>query len=207
MILEQIRRRGVVDQRVLAAIESVPRHFFVPDDLQGESYMDAPLPIGFGQTISKPYIVGLMTASLQLQGGERVLEVGTGSGYQAAILGALAAEVHTIELIPELAEQAEHRLSQLNCRNVHVHCGDGSLGWPHAAPYAAILVAAAAASVPPPLTRQLADNGRLVVPLEDQPGHQLLMLFTRRGEETHEQVLASVTFVPLRGCFGLRVPD
>ena len=142
MVDSQIVRRGLCEPHLLAALESVPRHLFVPEEYIHAAYDDCPLPIGYSQTISQPYIVALMTELLKLKGNERVLEVGTGSGYQAAILGMMAEEVHTIEFIPELATSADKLLKQLDMDNVHVHFGDGSLGWPEAAPYAGILVAA-----------------------------------------------------------------
>ncbi len=165
MVVEQISARGLSDPRLLAAFESVPRHLFVPEKLRSVAYEDHPLEIGHGQTISQPYTVALMTSLLELSGDECVLEVGTGSGYQAAILSLLAGEVHTIELIPELAAGAEKLLSDLGIKNVTVHAGDGSLGWPGAAPFAGILVAAAAPRPPRPLCGQLAEGGRLVIPV------------------------------------------
>ena len=202
MVTEQIMRRGLHDARLLAAFDEVPRHLFVPESSRFAAYDDTPLPICFGQTISQPYIVALMTESLGLCGSERVLEVGTGSGYQAAILSHLAGEIHTIELVPELSERAAALLQKLECHNVHVHTGDGSLGWPPSAPYASIIVTAAAPDVPPPLLEQLADGGRLVAPVEHQDAYQLLKLMTRRGEEIEESVVTSVAFVPLRGKYG-----
>lgn len=165
MIAEQIARRGLREARLLAAMQAVPRHLFVPQEYRYSAYEDGPLPIGYGQTISQPYIVALMTDLLQLQGDERVLDVGTGSGYQAAILGMLAAEVHTIEYVPELSVSAGKLLKELGINNVHLHIGDGSLGWPESAPYAGILVAAAALQAPSALLEQLADGGRLVLPV------------------------------------------
>ncbi len=156
MVEDQIIARGVRAPRVLAAMGSVPRHIFIPSDDLAYAYLDGPLPIGHGQTISQPYIVALMTELLEVEPSDRVLEVGTGSGYQAAVLGELAAEVHTVEVIPELALQAEKNLSGLGYTHVHVHTGDGSPGWPGAAPYNRILVAAAAPEVPQALLDQLA---------------------------------------------------
>ncbi len=201
MVAEQIAARGVRDARVLWAMEEVPRHRFLPPEEQSWAYSDGPLPIGHGQTISQPYIVALMTELLALQGDERVLEIGTGSGYQAAILGKLAAEVHTVEIIPELAEGAQCILTELGLANVHVHIGDGSLGWPVAAPYDGILVAAAAPDVPRPLLEQLADGGRLVIPIGGR-GFQELQLWKRRGERFRQERSISVAFVPLRGEYG-----
>ncbi len=201
MVLEQIAARGIRDARVLAAMETVPRHLFLPPEEQAYAYSDGPLPIGHGQTISQPYIVALMTELLALQGQERVLEVGTGSGYQAAILGKLAAEVHTVEIIPELAQGAQEILKNLGLTNVWVHIGDGSLGWSPAAPYHGILVAAAAPDVPQPLLEQLADGGRLVIPIGGR-GFQELQLWQRHGKRYRQERNISVAFVPLRGEHG-----
>ena len=202
MVREQIRRRGLDDPRLLGAFDDVPRHLFVPEPSRFAAYDDTPLPIGCGQTISQPYIVALMTGLLELRGSERVLEVGTGSGYQAAILARLVGEVHTVEYVPELAERAATLLHQLGCLNVYVHTGDGSLGWLESAPYESILVTAAAPQVPPPLFEQLADHGKLVAPVASQGDYQLLKVFTRHDQEFEERVVTSVAFVPLRGKFG-----
>ncbi len=204
MVTDQIEARGLHDPRLLDAFTRVPRHLFIPEEYRFAGYDDSPVPIGWGQTISQPYIVALMTSVLGLCGDERVLEVGTGSGYQAAILSCLAADVHTIELIPELATRAELTLHTLGYRNVRVHCADGSLGWPDAAPYDCMLVAAAAPSVPPPLLEQLKDRGRLVLPVEHNSEYQLLKLLTRLEDAPLERVLTSVCFVPLRGAYGRR---
>jgi protein-L-isoaspartate(D-aspartate) O-methyltransferase len=201
MVEKHISARGVREARLLAALESVPRHCFVPPDGQPWAYSDSPLSIGHGQTISQPYIVALMTELLHLEGDERVLEIGTGSGYQAAVLGKLAAEVHSIEVIPELAMNAEKTLADLGYTNIRVHIGDGSGGWPEAAPYAGILVAAAAPSAPQPLLSQLAEGGRLVIPVGSL-GFQQLEVWTRTGQEFKRQVNLAVAFVPLRGEFG-----
>ena len=201
MVSEQIVARGVRTPPVLAAMQRVPRHRFVPPDDQAYAYSDGALPIGRGQTISQPYIVALMTDLLHLSGGERVLEIGTGSGYQAAVLGELAAEVHTLELLPELAERASRTLAELGYTTVHVHTGDGSLGWPAAAPYAGILVAAAAPGVPQPLLDQLAEGGRLVLPVGDR-SMQYLEVWQRCGGEFVSERNIPVAFVPLRGEHG-----
>jgi protein-L-isoaspartate(D-aspartate) O-methyltransferase len=198
MVEEQIAARGVLNPSLLAVMESVPRHLFVPADDLAWAYADGPLPIGHGQTISQPYIVALMTELLQVESTDRVLEVGTGSGYQAAVLGKVAAEVYTVEVIPELAAQAAWTLADLGFTNVHVHAGDGSLGWPEAAPYDGILVAAAAPSAPQPLLDQLADGGRLVIPVGSR-GFQQLEVWERKGQEFNCQVNIAVAFVPLRG--------
>ena len=201
MVAEQIRGRGLRDPRLLAAFETVSRHLFVPEEYRHLAYADGPLPIGHGQTISQPYIVALMTHLLELTGTERVLEVGTGSGYQAAILSRLAGEVHTVEIVPELAKQAEKNLRESGCANVHVHLADGSLGWPDAAPYDAILVAAAAPSAPQPLLDQLADGRRMVIPVGGQ-GYQELEVWKREGENFKQRKVVAVAFVPLRGEHG-----
>ncbi|MBI4762351.1 MAG: protein-L-isoaspartate(D-aspartate) O-methyltransferase [Chloroflexota bacterium] len=203
MVERQLRGRGISDRRVLDAFEAVPRHLFVPEEYRHLAYEDGPLPIGFGQTISQPFIVAYMTQLLDLTGKERVLEVGTGSGYQAAILSALTAEVHTIELIPALAERARATLAQIGVTNVSIHIGDGSLGWEAAAPYDAILVTAAGPRVPPPLLKQLADGGRMVLPVGER-GAQVLELWRREGEQFSQETLLPVAFVPLRGKEGLK---
>ena len=201
MVEVQIHRRGVRAERVLEAFEQVPRHLFVPVRWRTMAYEDMPLPIGREQTISQPYIVALMTSLLDLQGDERVLELGTGSGYQAAILSRLAAEVETVEIIPELAEAAARLLSELGYDNVRVHVGDGTLGWPPAAPYRAIIGSAAAPRLPPPVLVQLEDGGRFVLPVAEQY-RQLLKLVTRRGDDFDERVITRVSFVPMRGEHG-----
>jgi protein-L-isoaspartate(D-aspartate) O-methyltransferase len=201
MVESQMRHRGIKDERVLSAFEQVPRHLFVPDDMRHAAYRDMPLPIGHDQTISQPYIVALMTSLLELHGDEHVLEIGTGSGYQAAILGKLAAQVETVELVPELGQAAERLLQELGYSNVHVHISDGSLGWPDAAPYPAILAAAAAPNVPQPLLDQLSDGGRLVLPVEFDH-QQLLKVYTRHGHDYDQRVITAVAFVPLRGVHG-----
>lgn len=201
MVEEQIARRGLHNLRLLTAFESVPRHLFVPEELRYAAYDDSALPIGFGQTISQPYMVALMTSLLELQGDERVLEVGTGSGYQAAILAHLTREVFTIEFDHRLAQRAEETLRRLGFANVHIFSGDGSLGWPVAAPFTGIIVSAAAPQVPKPLMEQLADGGRLVLPVNTLR-YQLLELWTRHGEHFSHQVITSVKFVPLRGAYG-----
>jgi protein-L-isoaspartate(D-aspartate) O-methyltransferase len=201
MVAEQIAARGLRDPRLLAVMESVPRHCFLPPDELEWAYADGPLPIGHGQTISQPYIVALMTDLLNLTGTERVLEVGTGSGYQAAILGKMAAEVHTVEIIPELARGAQNVLIKQGFVNVQVHPGDGSLGWPEAAPYAGILVAAAAPEVPPTLLDQLAEGGRMVLPVGGR-GFQELQVWERRGKKYKHERNIPVVFVPLHGKHG-----
>ncbi|HEY5983803.1 MAG TPA: protein-L-isoaspartate(D-aspartate) O-methyltransferase [Anaerolineales bacterium] len=204
MVDRQIRRRGVQDPRVLQAMADVPRHLFVPIPAREAAYDDTPLTIGHGQTISQPYIVALMTAELRLHGTERVLEIGTGSGYQAAVLSRLAREVISVELLPGLAAHASRVLYCLGCKNVAVHIGDGSVGWPEAAPYDGIIVTAAAPSIPAALLEQLADPGRLVIPLENGNGYQLLTLLTRNMGIDSQSVLGTVAFVPLRGKYGVK---
>jgi protein-L-isoaspartate(D-aspartate) O-methyltransferase len=191
MVREQIEARGVKDARVLAAMRKVPRHLFVPDHLVVRAYEDRPLPIGDGQTISQPYIVARMTELAQVKPNSRVLEVGTGSGYQAAILAELAREVYTIEIVPELAKRAGKRLAALGYTNVHVLTGDGWRGWPEHAPFDAIVVTASPDSVPPALQQQLADRARLVIPVREK-----LLAITRGGAiEEHDPV----RFVPMTG--------
>jgi len=197
MVDEQIARRGIRDQRVLAAMRKIERHRFVSEAQRSGAYEDHPLPVGEGQTISQPYIVALMTEALALQGDERVLEVGTGSGYQTAILAELAAEVYSVEILPRLAEQARATLEDLGYRNVHIRLGDGSEGWAEHAPYQGILVTAAPPQVPPALLEQLAEGGRLVIPVGVQS--QELELHTRRPEGFRVERLAAVRFVPLVG--------
>ena len=202
MVERQLRARGINDARVLAAFEAIPRHHFMPEEARELAYEDYPHPIGFGQTISQPYIVAYMTQSLGLTGTEQVLEVGTGSGYQAAILSRLVHEVHTIELIPALADRAAHTLAGLGVTNVFIHIGDGSLGWSESAPYDAIMVTAAAPRVPKSLLNQLADHGRMILPVGER-GFQVLELWTREGESFSQETLLPVAFVPLRGKEGM----
>lgn len=201
MVESQLRRRGITDKTVLDAMAAVPRHEFVPSDLRGRSYEDAPLPIGEGQTISQPYIVAAMTAALRLSGSEKVLEIGTGCGYQAAVLSLLAREVLTVECRASLATSAARRLARLGYGNVHVHCGDGTLGLQDLAPFDAILVAAAAPSVPPPFQAQLSEGGRLILPVGDAD-IQELQFIERRGGAFHTRILEGCRFVPLLGCHG-----
>lgn len=196
MVSKQIERRGIHEPRLLAVLRNVPRHEFVPQEYLDLAYADRPLPIGYQQTISQPYIVALMTEMLKLKGDECVLEVGTGCGYQAAILSKMVREVHTVEYIPELAELARKKLSAY--RNVSVHFGDGSLGWPEAAPYEGILVAAAAPKIPNLLLEQLADDGILVIPVGGKT-MQTLQAWTRKGDDYTTKSVSSVAFVPLRG--------
>jgi protein-L-isoaspartate(D-aspartate) O-methyltransferase len=206
MVKEQISRRGISDRRVLDAMRTTPRHLFVPEDNRHLAYIDAPLPIGHRQTISQPYIVALMTGLLGLSGEETVLEIGTGSGYQAAILGHLAKQVYTLERIPELADAAKALLQRLGLNNVHVTVGDGTQGWSEHAPYQAIIVTAAAPSVPAPLKEQLADGGSLVLPVGGQAG-QILEHWKRKGASFTREHVAPVAFVPLVGEHGWATDD
>lgn len=189
-----------IDPTVTAALDRVPRHEFVPAEIVGLAYENRPLPIGHGQTISQPYIVALMTHLLALAPSHRALEIGTGSGYQAAVLAELAGSVHTIEIVPPLARQAADRLLRLGYGNVETRLGDGYHGWPEAAPFQAIIVTAAASHVPPPLVAQLAPGGALVIPVGEQFSVQMLLLVRKRadGEVSVRQILP-VRFVPLTG--------
>lgn len=201
MVETQLADRGIRDRRVLSAMATVPRHLFVPAATRARAYEDGALPIGYDQTISQPYIVAVSVEALELAGTERVLEVGTGCGYQAAVLAECAAEVFSIEIVPELAARAAATLRALSYRNVQVRAGDGGAGWPEAAPFDAIVVAAAARTVPPALTDQLAPGGRLVLPLHDPT--QVLMLVRKdaRGRLSRTRLLP-VRFVPLTGRYG-----
>jgi protein-L-isoaspartate(D-aspartate) O-methyltransferase len=209
MVARQLRARGIASLRVLHAMASVPRHLFVSSDQAASAYSDEPLSIGSGQTISQPFMVAAMSEALSLQGTERVLEVGAGSGYQAAILSLLARNVTAIEAQPELASRARDRLSRLGYTNVRVEVGDGSMGWPPVtsspgstvAPYEAILVAAAAPTIPPPLVEQLAEGGRLVIPVGKSDHQELVRIVKRNGSISQESLFAC-RFVPLLGHFG-----
>jgi protein-L-isoaspartate(D-aspartate) O-methyltransferase len=199
MVARQLEDRGIEDARVLAAMREVPRHLFVSDDLAESAYDDRALPIAGGQTISQPYVVALMLEALTVQPDERVLEVGAGSGYAAALLGRLAREVVAIERRPELAEQARLRLAELGFANVAVHAGDGTLGWPERAPYDAILVSAGGPRVPRALEAQLAVDGRLVMPVGARNAQSLLRVVRRADAELAREDLGEVQFVPLVG--------
>jgi len=206
MIEKQVRRRGVTDPAVLAAMQAVPRHEFVAEEIRSNAYADAPLPIGGGQTISQPYIVAAMTAALHLRASDKVLEIGTGCGYQAAVLACLAKDVFTIERRPELASGACARLARLGYSNAHVHCGDGTLGLPEFAPFDAILVAAAAPAIPKPLLVQLAEGGRMILPLGGVE-HQELQLIEKHGDAFPTKMLEGCRFVPLVGYHGWQEPS
>ncbi len=193
-------RRSALDERVLDAMASVPRHEFVPPSLVGAAYRNRPLPIGHGQTISQPYIVAIMTDLLDLEPGQRVLEIGTGSGYQAAVLAEFGALVWSIEIIPELAEQAAERLPRLGYDRVETRTGDGYHGWPDAAPFDAIIVTAAASHVPPPLLQQLKPGARMIIPVGSPFSTQQLLLVTRNeDDQVRTRQVLPVSFVPLTG--------
>jgi protein-L-isoaspartate(D-aspartate) O-methyltransferase len=197
MVRDQIVARDIADTNVIRAMLSVERHRFVPKELEKLAYNDYPLPIGEEQTISQPYIVALMTEKLELRNSDKVLEIGTGSGYQAAILSLIAQKVYTIELIPSLAQSAAQRLKEFGYNNIHVKCGDGFLGWPEAAPFNAIIITCAPPEVPRPLIEQLAEDGRLIVPLGED--FQVLTLYKKVEGELTKNYIAPVRFVPMKG--------
>jgi protein-L-isoaspartate(D-aspartate) O-methyltransferase len=197
MVETQIAARGVTDERVLLAMRKVPRHRFVPADVRAQAYSDHPLPIGYQQTISQPYIVAFMSEALQLDGTEKVLEIGTGSGYQAAVLARLAADVYSIEIVPELADRAKKTLRSEGFDRVHLRTGDGYRGWPEAAPFDAIMLTAAPDHVPEPLLEQLAVGGRLILPVGR--GFQQLVLIEKTESGIERHALAPVRFVPMTG--------
>jgi protein-L-isoaspartate(D-aspartate) O-methyltransferase len=203
MVQRQIAGRGVRDVAVLAAMRRVPRERFIPEYLSHRAYDDEPLPIGQGQTISQPYVVAWMTEALRLEPRDRVLEIGTGSGYAAAVLATIVAEVYTVERLERLAESARRRLADLGYANVHVRHGDGTLGWPEHAPYDAIVVTASGPDVPPSLLRQLAIGGYLVMPVGSTSLFQRLVRVVRQGEDAYErEMLEEVSFVRLIGAEG-----
>ncbi len=199
MIERDLKGRDIRDPKVLEIMGRVPRHLFVPKSLQDRAYADHPLPIGEGQTISQPYIVAWMTQILQIQPGERVLEVGTGSGYQAAVLAELTDSVFTIEIRPGLAQMAARRLKQLGYEKVKVKSGDGYFGWEENAPFDVVMVTCAANHIPPPLIKQLKENGRLILPLGSTTYFQTLTLLTKKNGQTDVQHLLGVSFVPMTG--------
>jgi protein-L-isoaspartate(D-aspartate) O-methyltransferase len=199
MVEMQIRRRGVTDEDVLRAMERVPRYEFVPENQQSHAYADRPLPIGYGQTISQPYIVALMSELLVLEATDRVLEIGAGSGYQAAILAEIVAEVYSVEIVAPLARDAKERLKRLGYDNVHVRCADGFFGWKEHAPFDAIVVTCAPERIPEPLVEQLQEGGHLVVPVGPPGGYQTLWQVTRKGQEIVKRDVTGVLFVPLTG--------
>jgi protein-L-isoaspartate(D-aspartate) O-methyltransferase len=197
MVEGQIAARGVEDRRVLAAMAAVPRHEFVPRAEVDHAYSDGPLPIGFGQTISQPYIVALMTELAQVREGDKVLEIGTGSGYQAAVLAELTDRIYSVEIVPELARSAAERLRRLGYRSVAVRDADGYFGWERHAPFDAILVTAAPDHVPPPLIRQLKDGGRMVIPVGAPGSYQTLWRFRKTDGKVASENITDVAFVPL----------
>lgn len=199
MVNRQIRARGIRDSKVLEAMAKVPRHEFVPEAYRDMAYSDTPLPIGEGQTISQPYIVALMTEALELNLGDRVLEVGTGSGYHAAVLSEIAKEVYAIEIIESLGRTAEERLKRLGYKNVKVRIGDGYLGWQEYAPFDAIIVTCAPEHIPQPLVEQLAEGGRMVIPVGEEDHIQTLFLLKKEEGEIRQKALIPVRFVPMTG--------
>ena len=199
MVHDQIVARGIDDPRILTAMAAVPRHAFVPKQLHPRAYDDHPLPIGEGQTISQPYIVALMTKVLELNGNERVLEVGTGSGYQAAVLARVAQNVHSIEIKKKLCRRAAETLADIGFDSIQTRCGDGYFGWPEAAPFDAIMITAAVDHIPPPLVKQLKEGGRLVLPLGNPFVYQNLVLVTKENNDIKVQSITGVLFVPMTG--------
>lgn len=199
MVNYQIRLRGISNHSVLSAMTIVARHRFVPEALINQAYDDHPLPIGQGQTISQPYIVALMTESLQLKGGERVLEIGTGSGYQAAVLAKVAKEVYTIEIKEKLFKKARKLLQSMNVNNAHIRHGDGYFGWAEAAPFDCIMITAAIDHIPPPLLKQLKNRGRLILPLGNPFSYQNLSLVTKTNDNYSVRQITGVLFVPMTG--------
>lgn len=199
MVEKDLKGRDIKDPKVLEIMGTIPRHLFVDPSLRSQAYADHPLPIGEGQTISQPYIVAFMTQALQIKPGEKVLEIGTGSGYQAAVLSALTDQVYTIEIRKTLAKQASERLKKLGYDKVQVKYGDGYFGWEEAAPFEAIIVTCAANHIPPPLLKQLKEGGRLVIPLGSTTYFQTLTLITKKKGKPEVQHLLGVSFVPMIG--------
>jgi protein-L-isoaspartate(D-aspartate) O-methyltransferase len=199
MVASQLRARGIANERVLSAMERVPRHEFVPDLIRGLAYTDRPLPIGHDQTISQPFIVAFMTEALKPMPTDRVLEIGTGSGYQAAVLAELVARVYTIEIVAPLGERARADLARLKVDNVQVRIGDGYEGWPEHAPFDAIIVTCSPERVPAPLVAQLRDGGRMIIPVGESPGAQSLYLLEKRGGKVEQRAVLPVRFVPMTG--------
>ena len=198
MVQDQIAARGVTDPAVLRAMRTVPRHRFVPGAPPERAYADRPLPIGHGQTISQPFIVATMTAIVDPDPSDRALEVGTGSGYQAAVLAEVVDSVYTIEIVPELAQTARQRLARMRYNNVRVRTGDGYAGWPERAPFDIIVVTAAPEQIPPPLINQLADGGRMIIPVGPEGRTQQLMLITKKDGEVNRRRITPVRFVPFQ---------
>ena len=199
MVETQLKTRDITDEKVLTAMNKIERHKFMPSSLIGQAYEDHPVPIGYGQTISQPYIVALMTQSLQVNEKDKVLEIGTGSGYQAAVLSELVKEVYTIEIIEELAQAAEERLKILNYKNAEVKNADGYFGWEEKGPFDAIIVTAATNHIPPPLLEQLKDKGKLIIPLGNIRTFQTLTIVTKKGKDLETEFITGVRFVPLTG--------
>ena len=199
MIQNDIKGRGVKDKKVLDAMARIPRHLFVEERLRERAYADYPLPIGDGQTISQPYVVALMTEALRLRPGDRVLEIGTGSGYQAAVLAEIVKDVYTIEIRKSLADMAEKRFRELGYKNVKVKYADGYLGWEEYAPFDAIIITASANHIPPPLIRQIKEGGRLIIPLGNTVYYQMLTLLTKKKGDLDVEQMGSVAFVPMIG--------
>lgn len=199
MVNHDIKGRGIKDKMVLDAMGKIPRHLFVDDYLKDRAYADHPLPIGEGQTISQPYVVALMTEALKLKPTDRVLEIGTGSGYQAAVLAEIVKEVHTIEIRKSLAEKADKRLKDLGYKNIKVKYADGYFGWEEFAPFDAIILTASANHIPPPLIMQLKEGGRLIIPLGSTVYYQTLTLATKKKNELYLEQMGSVAFVPMTG--------
>jgi len=199
MVQKDIQGRGVKDPKVLEAMGKIPRHLFVDESFKEKAYADHPLPIGEGQTISQPYVVALMTEALRLRPEDRVLEIGTGSGYQAAVLADIVKEVYTIEIRKPLAESASKRLHELGYKNIQVRCADGYFGWEEVAPFDAVMVTAASNHIPPPLLKQLKEGGRLIIPVGSTTFHQTLTLVIKEKGDLQVEQLGGVLFVPLIG--------
>jgi len=199
MIQNDIKGRGVKDKKVLDAMARIPRHLFVEERLRERAYADYPLPIGDGQTISQPYVVALMTEALRLRPGDRVLEIGTGSGYQAAVLAEIVKDVYTIEIRKSLADMAEKRFREFGYKNVNVKYADGYFGWEEYAPFDAIIITASANHIPPPLIRQIKEGGRLIIPLGNTVYYQMLTLLTKKKGDLDVEQMGSVAFVPMIG--------
>lgn len=199
MVEKDIKARGIRDKKVLEVMGRIPRHLYVEENLKDRAYEDHPLPIGEGQTISQPYVVALMTEALRLRPGDRVLEIGTGSGYQAAVLSEIVKEVYTIEIRRGLAEKAEKRLKELGYKNIRVKYGDGYFGWEEYAPFDAIIITASANHIPPPLIKQLKEGGRLIIPLGSTVYYQTLTLATKKKGVIDLEQITSVAFVPMTG--------
>lgn len=202
MVREQIQARGIRDIEVISAMAAVPRHMFVQEAMAMHAYEDSSLPIGYGQTISQPYVVARMTELLEIEKGMRVLEIGTGSGYQAAILAAMGCVVHTVERLPELYVQTRALVQRLQLRGIHMHLGDGTLGLPHIAPFHRIIVAAGGPRIPDPLVRQIADNGIMLIPVGDRPRAQRLTRLRRVGSRVYMEDAGPAVFVDLVGNYG-----